>query len=87
MTQDIKESKIAKDINKNVADDKLKHKNYKNVYFNRRYMRHEVNRIHSKNHNIGLYRRRVLCVLTKTENRYLKMDIVGYHIIINLRRI
>ena len=50
-------------------------------------MRHEVNRIHGKNHNIGLYRRRVLCVLTKTENIYLKMDIVGYQIIINLRRI
>ena len=48
-------------------------------------MRHEVNRIHSKNHNIRLYRRRVLCVLTKSENIYLKMDIVGYHIIINLR--
>ena len=30
MTEDIKESKIAKDINKNVADDKFKYKNYKN---------------------------------------------------------
>ena len=29
---------------------------YKNVLYNTSYMRHEMNRIQSKNHNIGSYR-------------------------------
>ena len=56
ITENNRESKKAKDINKNVLDDELKYYNYKNVSFNRSYMRHEINRIQSKNHNIGSYR-------------------------------
>ena len=53
ITESTHESKKAKGINKSVADDKLKYKGYKNVLFNRSYMRHEINRIQSKDHNIG----------------------------------
>ena len=37
--------KKQKKINKNVVDDELKYEDYKNVLFNRSYMRHEMNRI------------------------------------------
>ena len=54
--EDHNESKKAKDINKNVVDDELKHKDCKNVLFNRSYMRHEMIRIQNKDYNIGSYR-------------------------------
>ena len=44
ITEDNHESKKGKSINKNVVDDDLVH-DYKNVLFNRSYMRHEMNRI------------------------------------------
>ena len=40
MTKDNHESKKAKNINKNVVDDELKHEDYKSVLFNRSYIRH-----------------------------------------------
>ena len=43
-------------INKNVVDKKLKYEDYKNFLFIRSYMRHGMNGIQSKNHNIGLYK-------------------------------
>ena len=43
-------------MNVNVADDKLKYEDYKNVLFNRSYMRHGMNRIPTKYHDIGTYR-------------------------------
>ena len=46
------ESKKAKGINRNVVDDELKYEDYKIVLFNRLYMRHKMNRIRSKDHNI-----------------------------------
>ena len=54
--EDHNESKKAKDINKNVVDDELNHKDCKNVLFNRSYMRHEMIRIQNKDYNIGSYR-------------------------------
>ena len=46
-------SKKATSIDKNVVDDELKHEDYKDVLFNRSYMKHEINRIQSKDHTIG----------------------------------
>ena len=56
ITEEKHESKKAKDINKNVIDDELKYEDYKNVLFNKSYMRNEMNRIQYKDHNIGSYR-------------------------------
>ena len=56
ITEDNHEGKKVKDINENVVDDELKYEDYKNVLFNRSYMRHKVNRIQSKHHNIATYR-------------------------------
>ena len=44
------ESKKAKGINKNVVDDELKFEDYKSYLLNISYMRHEINRIESKDH-------------------------------------
>ena len=43
-------------MTKNVVDDKLKYEDYKHVLLNRSYMRHEINRIQSKDHNNRLHR-------------------------------
>ena len=50
------ECKKAKDINKAVVVDELKHEDYKNVLFTRSCMRPEMNIIRSKGHNTGTYR-------------------------------
>ena len=83
--EDTLEFKKAKDVSKNVVDDELKFEDYKNVLLNRWYMRHEINRIQSKNHNI------VTCKINKVslscdddKNICLNMDIVGYLIFTNL---
>ena len=47
-TKDNYESKKAKGINKNIDDDELKHEDYKIFWFNRSYMRHEINRTQAK---------------------------------------
>ena len=83
MVEDNHESKKAKGINKKVVADELKYEDYKSVLFNRSYVRHETNRIQSKNHNIGLHRiRRFICPLTIIKTIYLKM--ADCHIFINL---
>ena len=56
ITEDNCESKKAKVINQNAVDHELKYKNYKNVLFNRSYMRHEMNRIQSKDHYMRSHR-------------------------------
>ena len=74
ITEDNHESKKAKGINKSVVDNELKYEDYKMVLFNKSDMRNEMNKIQSK----------FLCLLTTKKNIYLKMDIVDYHIFINL---
>ena len=54
--KDNHKSKKAKDINRNVIDNELKYGNYNNVLFNSSSMGYELNRIQSKDHNIGLCR-------------------------------
>ena len=74
-----------KGINKDIVDDELRYEDYKNVLFNRSYMRHEMNRIQSKAHNIGSYKfNKFPCLLTMINNIYFKMDIANYYIFINL---
>ena len=48
ITESNHESKKEKDINKNAVNDKLNCEDYKNVLFNRSFMRHETNRTQSK---------------------------------------
>ena len=81
ITEDEPESKNAKGINKNVADDKLKYGDYKKFLFCRSYLRHGMNRIQSKDHIELTY---LHCLLTTIKNIYLKIDIAGYHIFMNL---
>ena len=45
--------KKAEYIHKNVDHSELRHEGYKNDLLDRLYMRHEMNRIQSQNHNIG----------------------------------
>lgn len=40
-------------MNKNVADDKQKYEDHKSFLFNRSYMRHKMNRIQNKDHDVG----------------------------------
>ena len=86
ITKDNHEPKKVKYVNKNVVDEELKYKDYKIVLFNRSYMKHEMNRIQSKDHNIGSYTvyEKFLYFLKMKKYIYLKMDILGYHIFINL---
>ena len=42
-----------KDINKSIIDCEVKYEGYKNVLFNRLYIRHGMNKIQSKDLNIG----------------------------------
>ena len=48
MTGDNHYCKYVKSINKKTVNDKLKHKDDKNVLHNRSYMRYEMSRIQSK---------------------------------------
>ena len=75
----------AQGVNKNVVDDEIKFKACKNGLFNGLHMRHEMNRIQSKDHQIGTYRKiKPSFSCYDDENIYLKMDTVDYHIFINL---
>ena len=56
VTEDNHDSKQVKGINDIFVNDELKYEDYKNVLLNRSYMKHEMNRNQSKNHNIALYR-------------------------------
>ena len=51
-----KGSKAAKGIKKNVIENNIRHKNYKDTLFNDRQMHHKMNTIRSKMHEIGSYK-------------------------------
>ena len=53
VTEDKDESKKVNGINKIVVDDELNYEDYKNVLLNISYMRHEMNKVQSKHHDIG----------------------------------
>ena len=70
------ESKKAKGINKNVVHDELKYEDYKNILFNKSYMRHEMNRIQRKIHNTGLHRIIKISLSSYNDKNYILED--GY---------
>ena len=74
ITEEKHESKKAKDINKNVIDDELKYEDYKNVLFNKSYMRNEMNRIQYKDHNIGSYRTHKISLRSQNDKPYILED-------------
>ena len=54
INEDGHKCKRAQDINKRVNAN-IKHEKHENVLFNKIYLRHKMDRIQSKNHNIKLY--------------------------------
>ena len=76
IAEENRESKKVKGINENVTDDELKYDDYENVSFNRLYMRHQINRIQGKDHNIDRMELiKFLYLLTMIKNIYLKKDV------------
>ena len=56
IVEDDHECKKEKGINRNVADDKLKHEDCKNILFSGLYMRYGMDRFEIEDHNIGANR-------------------------------
>lgn len=56
IAEDDHECKKEKGINRNVADDKLKHEDCKNILFSGLYVRYGMDRFESEDHNIGANR-------------------------------
>ena len=54
LVDDNSEHKIAKGINKNISATIINHE-YKNVFLNKKCLKHPMNRIQSKGHKIGTY--------------------------------
>ena len=54
LVSDSSEPKNPKGVNKNLVD-KISHNEYKDVLLNKKYLRHSMNRIESKNYRIGTY--------------------------------
>ena len=70
ITEDNRESKRVKGINKNINDEP-KYEHYKNILFNRSRMRHEMNRIQSKYYNIGWYRDNYIFLSSYNDKKYM----------------
>ena len=54
LVDDNSEQKKAKHVNRNVVAT-ISRNEYKNVFLNKKYLNHPMNRIQSKNHGIGTY--------------------------------
>ena len=54
LVDDNSEHKRAKGVNKNVVAT-ISNKEYKDILLNKKYLRHSMNRIQSKDHKIGTY--------------------------------
>ena len=81
--------KKAKDINKDVVNDKLKYENYNKILFNRTYIERDMKWTDFPTKIIIQDRIELikfLCLLTMIKNTYLKMDIISYkyHIFVYL---
>ena len=61
------------------VNDKLKYEDYKKILFNGSHITHEMNRIQSKNHDIGSYRINKVSLFC-----YDEANIISSHIFINL---
>ena len=83
--KDDHEYKRSGDIGKYIADGELKHKDNKNVLFDRSYIRHEMNTIQSKYQNIGTQRiSEISLSCYDDKNTYVELDVIGYLIFTNL---
>lgn len=80
ITEDNHKSIKARGVNKNVVDTELIYEDFKNILFNGLYMIRL-----SKDHNAGLYGINETSLSSYNDkNIYLNIDIVYYHIFINL---
>ena len=71
ITEDNHESKKAKGIHKIDVKDELIYEDYQNVFFNRSYMKHEMNRIQSKDHNIGSHKINKISLCSYDDKKYI----------------
>ena len=70
------EYKKANDVNKNIVA-KISHNEYKDVLLNKKYLRHSMNRIQSKNHRIGTYEIDKICLSCFDDNFYILDNGIG----------
>ena len=70
---DGKENKTGKGVNKHVVKN-IRHKEFVDVLFNRRVMRHRMKRIQSKLHRIGTYEVYKIYLSCFDEKRYILDD-------------
>ena len=68
-----KENKTGKGVNKHVVKN-IRHKEFVDVFFNRRVMRHRMKRIQSKLHRIGTYEVYKIYLSCFDEKRYILDD-------------
>ena len=66
-----KGSNAAKGIKKNIIENSIRHKDYKDTLFNERQMRHKMNTIRSKMHEIGSYEINKISLSCFDDKRYI----------------
>ena len=71
LVDDSSKHKKAKGVNKNV-DATISHGEYKDVFFNKKYLRYSMNRIQSKDDRIGTYEVNKISLSCFDENSYPK---------------
>ena len=74
ITEGNNQSAKAKGINENVIYDELKYEDHKNVLLIKSSMRHEINRIQSKDHIIGLYKINESTLASSVDKKYILND-------------
>ena len=82
----LKEARTAKGIKKNIIKKQLTHETYKDVLFNEKQLRHSMNTIRSKNHEIGSYEINKISLSAFDDKRYILEDGItsyayGHHLI------
>ena len=70
LVNDNNEYKKAKGVNRNVET--ISHKEYKDVLLNKKYLRHSMNRIQSKDHRIGTYEITKICLSCFDDKIYIQ---------------
>ena len=74
ITEGNNQSTKSKGINENVIYDELKYEDHKNVLLIKSSMRHEINRIQSKDHIIGLYKINESTLASSVDKKYILND-------------
>ena len=60
-------------MNRNIVAT-ISHNEYKDVLLNKKYLRHSVNRIQSKDHNIGIYKRNKISLSCFEDKIYIQKN-------------